>query len=284
MPPAQGQESRYSLQPFLLFFPQIKVPLNDFPNMLGFFIGELGEVQLPAHLVAARREADPVTRSPRALAVPYPGMLLTKGEELSPTSAAAHITGQGQSCGQASRLLPAPQPLCRASLPAEPAAEQGWHGAYRLRGLLARREGGPAIPRGAARSRSGPRPPGWGCGRCLLCLLDAGCANEREPSNASPGKAGHGLWEGAEHPREEPRLHAREDRLHRGGSCPTRMLRSPARSSVSHLITQILSLAAVSEENFSASGFPPPHTPETSVLRCSHSNFWAAELCPWQTA
>lgn len=28
--------------------------------MLGFFIGELGEVQLPAHLV----EADPVTRYP----------------------------------------------------------------------------------------------------------------------------------------------------------------------------------------------------------------------------
>lgn len=30
--------------------------------MLGFFIGELGEVQLPAHLVVARVEADPVTR------------------------------------------------------------------------------------------------------------------------------------------------------------------------------------------------------------------------------
>lgn len=58
LPPAQERESRYSLQPFLLFFPQIKVPLNDFPNMLGFFIGELGEVQLPAHLA----EADPVTR------------------------------------------------------------------------------------------------------------------------------------------------------------------------------------------------------------------------------
>lgn len=102
-------------------------------------------------------------------------MLLTKGEELSPTSAATHITGQGQSCGQASRLLAAPPPLCRASLPAEPAAEQGWHGAYRLRGLLATREGGPAFPRGPARgcSRSRPRPPGWGYGRCLLtaCLM-----------------------------------------------------------------------------------------------------------------
>lgn len=89
-------------------------------------------------------------------------MLLTEREELSPTSAAAHKTGQGQSCGQASRLLAAPQPLCRASLPAEPAAEQGWHGAYRLRGLLAIREGGPAFPRSPARSssRSRPRPPG----------------------------------------------------------------------------------------------------------------------------
>lgn len=156
-------------------------------------------------------------------------MLLTEGEELSPTSAAAHITGQGQSCGQASRLLAAPQPLCRASLPAEPAAEQRWHGAYRLRGLLATREGGPAFPPG-----SGPRlqplqtsPARLGLREMFtLCLLDAGCANERQPSNASPGKAGHGLWEGAEHPREELCLHAREDRLLRGGSCPTRMLRS----------------------------------------------------------
>lgn len=89
-------------------------------------------------------------------------MLLAEGEELSPTSAAAHITGQGQSCGQASRLLAAPQPLCRASL----AAQQGWHGAYRLRGLL-----GPAFPRGPARSRCRPRPPGWGYGRCLLCSV-----------------------------------------------------------------------------------------------------------------
>lgn len=91
-------------------------------------------------------------------------MLLTEGQELGPTSAAAHITGPGQSCGQPSRLLAAPQPLCRASLPAEPAAERGWHGAYRRRGLLAL-----PLPRGPARG-SRPRPPGWGYGRCVYSL------------------------------------------------------------------------------------------------------------------
>lgn len=274
-PPAQVSKSRYSLQPFLLFFPQIKVPLNDFPNMLGLFIGELGEVQLPAHLVAARVDADPVTRSPeRRLSRPPGWDAADDGGRAQP-----HL--RGCPYNRAGAELRAGQPApgsTAAALPGEPArgpaAERGWHGAYRRRGLLASREGGPAsFPRGPARgcSRSRPRPPGWGYGRCLLAACSVqGVRMKGEPSNASPGKAGRGLWEGAEHPPEQLCLRAREDRLHRGASCPTGMLCSPARSSVSQLITQILPPPAVSEENLSASSFPP--TSETGVLHCSPSN------------
>lgn len=186
-----GPESRYSLQPFLLFFPQIKVPLNDFPNMLGLLIGELGEVQLPPHLVPASR-----TRSryslPRALALPHPGM----PTELSPTSVAAHINGQRQSCGQASRLPAAPQPVCWASLPTETGGEQDWRDAYRLRGLPVAWAGSPAFPWGPAQSCR--QLPDLVCLAGVKgdvysqrsCLLYAGCANQTKPSNASPGLGG----------------------------------------------------------------------------------------------
>lgn len=44
---------RYSLQPLLLFLPQVEVTLNHLPDMLGLLVGQLGEIQLPPHL--ARR-------------------------------------------------------------------------------------------------------------------------------------------------------------------------------------------------------------------------------------
>jgi len=78
--------------------------------------------------------------------------MLTEGEELSPTSVAAHINGQRQSCGQASRLLAAPQPVCRASLPVETGDERDWRGAYLLLGLPATRAGSPAFPQSPAQS------------------------------------------------------------------------------------------------------------------------------------
>lgn len=114
-----------------------------------------------------------------------------------------------------------------AALPGEPGRP-----ARLARCLSAAGTARPCLPPGSC-----PQPlqtsPAWLGLREMFTLLRAGSADEREPPNASPGKASRGLWEGAEHPREELCLNVREDRLHRGASCPGRMLCSPpARSSV----------------------------------------------------
>lgn len=232
--------------------------------------------------IPSRRELKPI---PLVARCPAPWDAAYEGGRAQPhlRGYPYNITRQGQSCGQASRLLAAPPPLCRASLPTEPAAQRSWHGAYRLRGLLATREGGPAFPRGPARGCgcSRPRPPGWGYGRCLLTACSMRGVRLKGSLQTPPrGRQATGFG-------RELSIPGRSRACTPGRTGSIAVLPAPPGCSapqpalLCHLITQILSPPAVCEENLSASGFPPQRRLASCIALTA---IWTAELCLWQSS